>query len=101
MGQEINLFLLQDSQLSMLQDRWIGLILALSSSGCIGCSFVLTKKGLNAASGGGVSHNGVDSSFISRAAGNHSYLKNTLWWSGMVLSMCCLCMALVLTCVRA
>jgi hypothetical protein len=38
-----------------MEDRWIGLILALISSVFIGMSFVLTKKGLIASRGRGAS----------------------------------------------
>ncbi len=59
-----------------MQEKYIGLILAMLSSGLIGSSFVITKMGLNQAakqSGGS-------------ATENHGYLNNGLWWAGMLTS---------------
>ncbi|RXW17445.1 hypothetical protein EST38_g8418 [Candolleomyces aberdarensis] len=60
----------------MVEDRYIGLILAISSSVAIGTSYIVAKKGLNDAankSAGGqkVSH-------------DLSYLNSPTWWAGMV-----------------
>ncbi|KAI8140211.1 magnesium transporter [Fennellomyces sp. T-0311] len=58
----------------MIQDKYIGLILAMSSSVFIGLSFIITKKGLiNAQRRHGVS----------AADGKHHYLRNWTWWAGM------------------
>ncbi|KAK7059747.1 magnesium transporter NIPA-domain-containing protein, partial [Favolaschia claudopus] len=61
----------------MVDDKYIGLALAVSSSAAIGTSTVITKKasqlglGLTAAADG------------SSASENHSYLRNPVWWAGM------------------
>lgn len=55
-----------------MDEKYIGLILALASAFLIGSSFILTKKGLMA----------------SRTYGNgdgFNYLNNQLWWTGMIL----------------
>ncbi|KAI0824890.1 DUF803-domain-containing protein [Trametes gibbosa] len=57
----------------MVEDKYIGLALAVSSSLAIGTSFILTKKGLNQAS---------ESAYAS-ASENYAYFKNPLWWAGM------------------
>jgi hypothetical protein len=55
-------------------EKYIGLGLALSSSLLIGTSFILTKMGLNAShSNGSV-----------KAGESFSYLKNIVWWAGLV-----------------
>ncbi|KAG8735734.1 hypothetical protein FRC10_010217 [Ceratobasidium sp. 414] len=60
----------------MLEDKWIGLALACSSSLAIGTSFIITKKGLNdAARRGPASQSASD---------NLAYLKNPIWWAGMI-----------------
>ncbi|EWC47113.1 hypothetical protein DRE_03482 [Drechslerella stenobrocha 248] len=57
----------------MVEDKYIGLALAVASSLLIGTSFVITKKGLiSAEAKQGFSGDGF------------SYLKNTLWWIGTV-----------------
>ncbi|GAA5984457.1 hypothetical protein JCM10908_003354 [Rhodotorula pacifica] len=55
-------------------DKYIGLALAISSSVAIGTSFIITKKGLISAAD---SHDGFSSD-------SYSYLKNGLWWAGML-----------------
>ncbi|KAJ6469396.1 magnesium transporter NIPA-domain-containing protein [Mycena sanguinolenta] len=55
----------------MVDDKYIGLALAVSSSAAIGTSTVITKKGLTAAADG------------TSASENHSYLRNPVWWAGM------------------
>ncbi|SCV68609.1 BQ2448_730 [Microbotryum intermedium] len=57
------------------RDKYIGLALAISSSIAIGTSFIITKKGLISAAD---RHDGLSSST------NYSYLKNGLWWAGMI-----------------
>ncbi|ESK86089.1 duf803 domain membrane protein [Moniliophthora roreri MCA 2997] len=56
---------------SSIDEKWIGLALAVSSSMAIGMSSIITKKGLNAA--------GRDS----YASDDFAYLKNPIWWGGM------------------
>ncbi|CAL1708597.1 unnamed protein product [Somion occarium] len=58
----------------MVEDKYIGLALAVSSSVAIGTSFILTKKGLNEA--------GEQSAYAS-ASDSYSYLKNPIWWAGI------------------
>ncbi|RDX51194.1 DUF803-domain-containing protein [Lentinus brumalis] len=60
----------------MLEDKYIGLIIALSGSVGIGSSFILTKKGLIQA---GNPHSGGNSS------DEHTYFRSPLWWAGMTL----------------
>ncbi|KAK4050470.1 hypothetical protein OIV83_003540 [Microbotryomycetes sp. JL201] len=57
------------------ETRFIGLALAIASSVAIGTSFIITKKGLISAAD---RHDGMASS------SNYSYLRNGLWWTGMV-----------------
>ncbi|CAM9019248.1 hypothetical protein WICANDRAFT_33140 [Wickerhamomyces anomalus NRRL Y-366-8] len=56
----------------MVADKYIGLALAISSSFAIGTSFIITKQGLKDAS-----KQGFD-------GGGHEYLKNPIWWAGML-----------------
>ncbi|KIJ22786.1 hypothetical protein M422DRAFT_217752 [Sphaerobolus stellatus SS14] len=58
----------------MVEDRYIGLALAVSSSVAIGTSFIITKKGLNDAA--------KRNNFTS-ASDDRSYLKNPIWWAGI------------------
>ncbi|KAF7338759.1 hypothetical protein MSAN_02198400 [Mycena sanguinolenta] len=55
----------------MVDDKYIGLALAVSSSAAIGTSAVITKKGLTAAADG------------TSASENLAYLRNPIWWVGM------------------
>ncbi|KAJ7753817.1 magnesium transporter NIPA-domain-containing protein [Mycena metata] len=55
----------------MVDDKYIGLALAVSSSAAIGTSIVITKKGLTAAANG------------TAASDDLRYLKNPIWWAGM------------------
>ncbi|ORX93480.1 DUF803-domain-containing protein [Basidiobolus meristosporus CBS 931.73] len=57
-----------------MDDKYVGLCLAASSSLLIGVSFILTKKGL------------IDSSSRQGTASGdtYSYLTNYTWWAGMV-----------------
>ncbi|KIW04890.1 uncharacterized protein PV09_04065 [Verruconis gallopava] len=57
----------------VLEDKWIGLSLAVTSTLAIGSSFVITKKGLNEAS----DRHGFEGD-------GFSYLKSPLWWGGIV-----------------
>ena len=58
----------------MVDDKYIGLALAMSSSLAIGTSFIITKKGLMDVS----ARNGN-----SQVQG-HEYLQSPIWWAGMV-----------------
>ncbi|ORX89528.1 DUF803-domain-containing protein [Basidiobolus meristosporus CBS 931.73] len=55
-----------------MDDKYIGLCLAASSSVLIGASFILTKKGLIASSNDGLAR-----------GDSYSYLRNSTWWAGM------------------
>lgn len=57
----------------MVDDKYIGLALAMSSSLAIGTSFIITKKGLIDTS----ARLGAD------AATEHKYLQNPIWWAGI------------------
>lgn len=57
----------------MLEDKYIGLALAVTSTLGIGASFVITKKGLNAAA---AQHGFEGDGF--------EYLRNPIWWGGIV-----------------
>jgi len=57
----------------MVDDKYIGLSLAMASSIAIGTSTVITKMGLNAAADG----------TSATATENMSYLRNSVWWAGM------------------
>ncbi|KAF9003319.1 magnesium transporter NIPA-domain-containing protein [Cyathus striatus] len=59
----------------MVEDKYIGLALAVSSSLAIGTSFIITKKGLNDA--------GRSAAYGSQASDNLAYLRNPIWWAGM------------------
>jgi drug/metabolite transporter (DMT)-like permease len=57
----------------MVEDKYVGLCLAVSSSLAIGASFVITKKGLNAS----MEKHGFDGD-------GYSYLRNSTWWAGII-----------------
>ena len=57
----------------MLEDKYIGLALAVTSTLGIGASFVITKKGLNAAA----QEHGFEGD-------GYAYLKNPIWWGGII-----------------
>jgi uncharacterized membrane protein len=57
----------------MIEDKYIGLALAVTSTLGIGASFVITKKGLNAAA---ETHGFEGDGF--------AYLKNATWWAGII-----------------
>ncbi|KAI0075952.1 DUF803-domain-containing protein [Panus rudis PR-1116 ss-1] len=59
----------------MVEDKYIGLALAVSSSLAIGTSFIITKKGLNDAG---------ERSAYTQASDDYAYLRNPIWWAGMV-----------------
>lgn len=58
----------------MVDDKYIGLALAMLSSLAIGTSFIITKKGLIDAS----ARNGTG------LVQGHEYLQNPIWWAGMI-----------------
>jgi len=58
--------------INMLEDKYIGLALAITSTLAIGTSFVITKKGLNDAAD---KHGFEGEGF--------AYLKTPLWWAGI------------------
>ncbi|KAF6996812.1 hypothetical protein CFC21_013107 [Triticum aestivum] len=62
-------------QQELSADNVRGIVLALLSSGFIGSSFIIKKKGL---------HRAAVSSGISAGVGGHSYLLEPLWWVGMI-----------------
>ena len=57
-----------------MEDKYIGLLLAMISSLAIGSSYVITKIGLRDAS----ERHGFEGD-------GHQYLKNPIWWAGMVM----------------
>lgn len=57
----------------LVEDKYIGLGLAIASSVAIGTSFIITKKGLMSAS----SQQGFEGD-------GFEYLKNPIWWAGML-----------------
>jgi len=60
----------------MVEDKYIGLALAVTSTLAIGTSFVITKKGLMQAS----EQHGFEGD-------GFSYLKSPVWWGGIITSM--------------
>ena len=83
-----------------IDDRYIGLTLAVASSLLIGTSFIITKKGLIDAND---RHGNIWKSMFLKtlfviqlvwnfmftlgfAGDDHSYLKNPIWWLGMTTS---------------
>ncbi|KAF8067807.1 magnesium transporter NIPA-domain-containing protein [Lyophyllum atratum] len=61
----------------MVDDKYIGLVLAISGSVLIGTSFIITKKGLNDAAKRNAAY-GAQS-----ATDGLAYLKNPIWWTGL------------------
>jgi drug/metabolite transporter (DMT)-like permease len=57
----------------MIEDKYIGLILAITSSFAIGTSYVLAKKGLQDAR----ERHGFEGD-------GHQYFKSPIWWAGIV-----------------
>ncbi|PVF97089.1 DUF803-domain-containing protein [Serendipita vermifera] len=60
----------------MLDDKYIGLLLAISGTFAIGSSFIVTKKGLNATARLNAGY---------EDASEYRYLQNPLWWAGILL----------------
>lgn len=79
----------------MVDDKWIGLALAMSSSLAIGTSFIITKKvrsvGLGSCSRSFNVVQGLndaarsDSGYV-QASEDRAYLRNPIWWAGMSTS---------------
>lgn len=75
----------------MVEDKYIGLGLAISSSLAIGTSFIITKKGLNdAATPGRGAYTSTNNSHSTPTTGGGrsasedlAYLRNPIWWAGM------------------
>ncbi|KXS11007.1 DUF803-domain-containing protein, partial [Gonapodya prolifera JEL478] len=55
----------------------VGLLLAITSSGLVGTSFIITKRGL-------MSSSAKSPESMGSAADSYLYLQNGLWWAGMV-----------------
>lgn len=60
--------------MGLLEDKYIGLALAVSSSLAVGTSFIITKKGLMDAA----------KKVSGPASDTHRYLQNPIWWAGML-----------------
>ncbi|KAF8309008.1 DUF803-domain-containing protein [Clavulina sp. PMI_390] len=58
-----------------MEDKWIGLLLALLSSLLNGISFIITKMGLN--------DTAARNEDLEHASDNHAYLANPIWWAGI------------------
>lgn len=56
-----------------MEDKYVGLTLAMLASLGIGSSFVITKKGLNAAA----ENHGFEGD-------GFAYLRNPIWWAGLI-----------------
>lgn len=73
----------------MVEDKYIGLGLAISSSLAIGTSFIITKKGLNdAATPDRGAYTSASTSTSAPGGGRSAsedlaYLRNPIWWAGM------------------
>ncbi|EIW74343.1 DUF803-domain-containing protein [Coniophora puteana RWD-64-598 SS2] len=61
----------------MVDDKYIGLALAVSGTFAIGTSFIITKKGLADA-------NARAGAFGENASDSYTYLRNPIWWAGMI-----------------
>ncbi|KAI0341287.1 DUF803-domain-containing protein [Trametopsis cervina] len=57
-----------------MEEKYIGLALAVSGSIAIGTSFIITKKGLNDAGERGT---------YASASDNYGYLRSPIWWAGI------------------
>ena len=79
----------------MIDDKYIGLIIALSGSVCIGSSFIFTKKvrlfdpqhprpPLTHTILQGLIH--ASDTGSGAASDQHTYFKSPLWWTGMTIS---------------
>ncbi len=71
----------------MLEDKYVGLCLALGSAFLTGSSYIVTKKGLMASKhGGGIFDNIFYILLVLDIGQGHQYLSNSLWWAGMAIS---------------
>ena len=61
--------------MSSVDDKYIGLALAMSLSLAIGTSFIITKKGLI---------DTLNRSGNSSGTTGHEYLRNPIWWAGII-----------------
>ncbi|WWC86824.1 uncharacterized protein L201_001703 [Kwoniella dendrophila CBS 6074] len=71
----------------MVEDKYIGLGLALGGTFLIGSSFIITKKGLNDAAkkdANEYSHSHQRQTGPRNASEDLSYLQNPIWWAGMI-----------------
>ncbi|WVW78377.1 hypothetical protein I302_100331 [Kwoniella bestiolae CBS 10118] len=71
----------------MIEDKYIGLGLALGGTFLIGSSFIITKKGLNDAAKKDMSeypHSHQRQTGPRNASEDLSYLQNPIWWAGMI-----------------
>ncbi|ODN79608.1 hypothetical protein L202_03550 [Cryptococcus amylolentus CBS 6039] len=70
----------------MLEEKYIGLGLALGGTFLIGSSFIITKKGLNdaAARSDEYPHSHQRSNNSRSASDDLAYLQNPIWWAGMI-----------------
>ncbi|WVQ98128.1 hypothetical protein IAU59_005250 [Kwoniella sp. CBS 9459] len=70
----------------MVEDKYIGLGLALGGTFLIGSSFIITKKGLNDAAkkDSEYPHSHQRQTGPRNASEDLSYLQNPIWWAGMV-----------------
>lgn len=84
-----------------IQERYIGLLLAISSSFLIGTSYIVTKLGLQrsrvlmadptpspspALQNATLQLPSANQSRVSQPGEGYDYLNNGLWWTGMILS---------------
>ncbi|WVQ83312.1 hypothetical protein IAT38_005451 [Cryptococcus sp. DSM 104549] len=70
----------------MIEDKYIGLALALGGTFLIGSSFIITKKGLNdaAARNSEYPHSHQRQTGNRNASDDLAYLQNPIWWAGMI-----------------
>ncbi|GMK57231.1 hypothetical protein CspeluHIS016_0400650 [Cutaneotrichosporon spelunceum] len=70
----------------MVEEKHIGLALAISSSAAIGTSFIITKKGLNDAANrpADYPHSHQRQTQSRTASEDFAYLQNPIWWAGMI-----------------
>lgn len=69
----------------MVEDKYIGLALAISSSLAIGTSFIITKKGLNDTANRLSKYPHSHHQETARGAAEElAYLRNPIWWAGML-----------------
>lgn len=94
----------------MVEDKYVGLALAVSGTVAIGSSFIITKKVRNILLLSddhhlyitqGLNEAGDRGNTYSQASDDHAYLKNPVWWAGMAISEhCYTCMLHPLTSLR-